>query len=481
MNTTEDLAQLEGRVVNERFRLLRWLGGSKTSSVYLAEFDDNPPRMAALKLVAAIAPDAESRLSGWIAAGRLSHPNLIVVIDCGRCEIDGSQFVYEVMEFAEEVLAEILPVRPLTADETRAMLGPVLSALRYLNAQGCVHGHIKPSNILVVDDRLKLSADAIALSGGDLAERAEMSVYDAPEQARGAVSPAADMWALGMSLVAALTQKPAPWAHGIENDPNIPPGLAEPFAQIAKACLRLDPAQRCTLDELTAILEHPELEHKLEHAIKYQLEPAIEYRPAPPVEASRQQAIEPQDRTNRASNLKAALISLAVVAVIAVAALIVRKSEFPASEPKGAEQQTSAPQTGQTQTPQAAIEKPSPSGRDGQTPGNEMPAGPVPAGARGAGGEGVVKRVIPDVPPAALQSIRGHVDVSVRLTVDGVGDVTEANLESPSRSNYFNRVAVDAARQWKFAAMASEATVAGTWSVHFEFRQDGIDAGAGPE
>ena len=180
MNTTEDLAQLEGRVVNERFRLLRWLGGSKTSSVYLAEFDDNPPRMAALKLVAAIAPDAESRLSGWIAAGRLSHPNLIVVIDCGRCEIDGSQFVYEVMEFAEEVLAEILPVRPLTADETRAMLGPVLDALRYLNARGCVHGHIKPSNILVVEDRLKLSADTIALSGGDRAERAEMSVYDAP-------------------------------------------------------------------------------------------------------------------------------------------------------------------------------------------------------------------------------------------------------------------------------------------------------------
>ncbi len=68
INTAEALSQLEERVVDGRFRLLRWLGGTRTSAVYLTAFDGNPPRMAALKLVTANAPGAEIRLAGWNAA-----------------------------------------------------------------------------------------------------------------------------------------------------------------------------------------------------------------------------------------------------------------------------------------------------------------------------------------------------------------------------------------------------------------------------
>jgi TonB family protein len=58
----------------------------------------------------------------------------------------------------------------------------------------------------------------------------------------------------------------------------------------------------------------------------------------------------------------------------------------------------------------------------------------------------------------------------VRVKVDSTGDVTEAKLESQSGSNYFDRVAVDAARQWKFAT-----GVGGAWQVQFQFRHDGTD------
>ena len=113
MNAAEGLTQLEGRVVNGRFRLLRWLGGSRVSDVFLTTIEGDPSRMAALKLVAATAPEAEARLAGWSAAARLSHPNLIGVIDCGHTEIDDSKFVYEVTDYADEVLSELLPSRPL--------------------------------------------------------------------------------------------------------------------------------------------------------------------------------------------------------------------------------------------------------------------------------------------------------------------------------------------------------------------------------
>lgn len=468
MNAAEGLTQLEGRVVNGRFRLLRWLGGSRVSDVFLTTIEGDPSRMAALKLVAATAPEAEARLAGWSAAARLSHPNLIAVIDSGHTEIDDSKFVYEVTEYADEVLSELLPSRPLTIDEAREMLGPVVNALEFLHAQGYAHGRLKPSNLLVVNDQLKLSGDCIALAAGNAVELAETgapetSVYAAPELGRGAVTPAVDVWALGMTLVAATTQKPAPWERRIQEEPVVPAGIAEPLGQIAKACLRVDPVKRATLVELRAILD-PD---------------SIPLARAPMPE-------EPSlaENSKRAGNWKAALIAVAAVAAVAWAALMVRKAEFPAKGTEDSQQQASAvgkrqttpPESASKRAPRTAREKPSPSGREGQAADSQTASARLPANARGDGRDGVVKRVIPDVLPAAQQSIRGQVNVGVRVTVDGAGDVTDAALETPSGSRYFNRVAVDAARQWRFAAGPG-----GAWTLHFEFRQDGIDAGASRE
>lgn len=465
MDAADGLTQLEGRVVNERFRLLRRLGGSKSSAVYLTAFDDEPPRIAAFKLMAAGAPDADLRVAGWIAAGQLSHRNLIGTFDCGRCQIDDSHFVYQIMEFADEVLDEILPARPLTPDETRAMLGSLLDALQYLGSKGYVHGRLKPSNILVVGDRLMLSRDCIPIDNGPIAEPAEMVVpetsmpetipYEAPELGCGPVTQAVDVWALGMTLVAALTQKPARWEPWSGEAPMIPEGIAEPFGQIAKACLRVDPAERCTLSELRAILDPDS---------------------APLFAARRTEKVEPQELKPRAGNWRAALIAVAAVVVVAGAALVVRKTEFPATGTRSGAEQTSASDSVSTQAPQTAPEKPSPSRPNRRAAAKTKPSPGAVSVFSGAGSRGVLRRVNPDVLPAAQTSIRGHVDVGVRVTVDAAGNVTGAVLESPSRSSYFNRVAVDAARQWRFAGGAG-----GAWKVQFDFRQDGIGSEATQE
>ena len=86
-------------------------------------------------------------------------------------EING--LVYSVTEFAEEVLSEIIPERPLSPRETQEMLSPVLDALIYLHGKGFVHGHLKPSNIMVVGNQLKISGDGLRGHGTRLTNSLE--------------------------------------------------------------------------------------------------------------------------------------------------------------------------------------------------------------------------------------------------------------------------------------------------------------------
>jgi serine/threonine protein kinase len=255
MSSVAVLDALEGRVVSGRFRLEQWLGGSETTSVYATDVGGNPLRKAAIKLISVSEPEAENRLAGWMAAARLSHWNLMNVVDCGRCEFDRKRFVYEATECADEVLAEVLAERPLTADETLTTLRPVLDALEYLHQNGYVHGRLRPSNILVVEDELKLSADCMTADAVPTTlKRYEKDEYEAPETVRGCVNSAADVWALGMTLVAALTQKPARWESWSGLEPAIPTWMPRPFAEVAKNCLAVNPEERCTIKEIRSAL-----------------------------------------------------------------------------------------------------------------------------------------------------------------------------------------------------------------------------------
>src|SRR5260370_12326789 len=118
------------------------------------------------------------------------------------------------MEYAEENLAQFLPQRPLTPAEARDVLTPALDALAYLHAEGLVHGHVRPSNIMAIDDCLKLSSDAIS-SIAEHSESSEASTesgrgavltslrnqtpYDAPQPADPTISPAPNISPLALT------------------------------------------------------------------------------------------------------------------------------------------------------------------------------------------------------------------------------------------------------------------------------------------
>ena len=206
MSNPEEWKKWEGRV-DGKFPLRHWLGGSEHSAVFLTERPGQPSQKAAIKLIAADdAAEADRQLARWRAAAQLSHPHLMRIYEAGRCRLDGTPLLYLLMEYAEEDLSQILPQRPLAPAEVTDLLPPLLDALSYLHSKGFVHGRIKPSNVHAMGDQLKLSADQIVTFAELNSARRRRDVYDAPETAAGIVSPAGDVWSIGVTLVAALTQ-----------------------------------------------------------------------------------------------------------------------------------------------------------------------------------------------------------------------------------------------------------------------------------
>ena len=269
---SESWKQWEGQIVDARFLLRRYLGGSEHSAVFLTE-RGIPPQKVAIKFVQFDELDAELQLFRWKHAAKLSHPHLLRLYESGRCHLGDFDLLYVVMEYAEENLSQFLPQRPLTPAEARDVLTPTLQALAFLHGEGLVHGHVRPSNILAIEDQLKLSSDGIS-SADEHAERSLLpaadpqqpqqtvyaaslrhpSPYDPPEIAKGIVSPAGDIWSLGLTLVEALTQRLPGTPAGVPQDPVVPDTLPAILQDIARHCLHRDPQRRWTVVEIGARL-----------------------------------------------------------------------------------------------------------------------------------------------------------------------------------------------------------------------------------
>ncbi len=132
------------------------------------------------------------------------------------------------------------------------MLPPLLDALTFLHDNQLVQGQLKPSNVLVIDDQVKLASDTIQAAGAAVPGIVRSSVYDAPETASGHRLPAGDMWALGITMVQALTQRLPTWPDGRSQNPVLPEGFPRDFGDLVLSCLHQNPTERPTPQELKA-------------------------------------------------------------------------------------------------------------------------------------------------------------------------------------------------------------------------------------
>src|ERR1700727_1879811 len=246
--------QWVGQLVDGKFRLGDFVGANDRSAVFLTDYEAPGVRKAAIKLIAADSPEAAGLLGRWRHAAQLSHPHLVRILASGRCEFNSTPILYVVMEYADENLSTVLARRPLGPAEARSILGPVVDALSYIHAKGFVHTRIKPSNVMAEEDLLKISSDGLCRIGESSGALGKPSAYDPPEAAGGRISPAGDVWSLGMTLAEALTQRLPSWERTNQAEAALPSGMPPEFVDLARHCLRRDPQLRWSIADIAARL-----------------------------------------------------------------------------------------------------------------------------------------------------------------------------------------------------------------------------------
>lgn len=168
------------------------------------------------------------------AAGRINHPNIVVVHDTG--EEDGRFFI--TMEYVEGRSLQALIERRQSFPLPRVLnlLSQVCSALDTAHKRGVVHRDIKPANILLTaDDTAKITdfgtAKILQIGAGQTATVMGTPSYMSPEQVKGkAVDGRSDIFSLGVILYELITgEKPFPGQnittviYKIVNEEPIPP------------------------------------------------------------------------------------------------------------------------------------------------------------------------------------------------------------------------------------------------------------------
>lgn len=266
-----DGAQLLG----ERYRLIEQLGAGGMSVVWRG-YDEVLGRQVAVKVLASrLASDRAFRHRIRIeaqAAARLCHPNITNVYDYGESEQVGLTVPYVVMELVDgESLTGRLRRGSLPWREAVTIGAEVTSALATAHARGVVHRDVTPGNVMLTATGVKVVDFGISALVGEKEKGPDGALlgtpaYLAPERLdNGQVSPATDVYAVGLLLYRMLTGR-LPWqastttqmlrAH-MYNDPEpMPPvaGLPDEVRDLVSRCLAKRPGDRPATTEVARTL-----------------------------------------------------------------------------------------------------------------------------------------------------------------------------------------------------------------------------------
>ncbi|HEX4584739.1 MAG TPA: serine/threonine-protein kinase [Burkholderiaceae bacterium] len=268
------------------YQLIRELGAGGMAVVWLARAQVDSARAVALKLplLSRLRRDLAGRFEReCLILSQLEHPNIARMYDAGVSE-DG--LPYLALEYVEG--------KPLTSwcDEHRMGLHErlelflqVLDAVQYAHGRQVVHRDLKPSNLLVTDwGQVRLLDFGVAkmlADGGDVVRtdltqlygRMLTPDYASPEQLKGgAISPASDIYALGIVLYELLVgdrpyrikpaSAPALLEHALKDaQVRKPSTQVQSTAAVARATTRDKLARRLRGDVdamvLKALARHP--------------------------------------------------------------------------------------------------------------------------------------------------------------------------------------------------------------------------------
>jgi serine/threonine protein kinase len=198
-----------GVLIDDRHEIERLLGRGEMAEVFRAR-NTATGQSVAIKVLRSVDPQSMARHRGEIEVlSRLHHPGVIGLL--GHGDHDGVPYL--VLELAEgPSLAEVIDIGPLGLDRSISIGRQLAAALAHAHALGVIHRDLKPANVLVGADPM-----GVRLADFGIARFADTSritaaglcmgtaAYLAPEQLKGQVGPAADIYALGLVVLECIT------------------------------------------------------------------------------------------------------------------------------------------------------------------------------------------------------------------------------------------------------------------------------------
>lgn len=206
------------------------------------------------------------------AAGRLSHPNIVVIYEYGE---DG-ETAYIAMAYVEgrELKSYLDSGEEFSLAAICNISGQILSALQYSHVHDITHRDIKPSNIMIMPNGHVMVTD-FGIARLESSELTQVGTaigtpsYMSPEQCMGQrVDGRSDIFSAGIILYQLLTgEKPfagssvASILHKIVQVDPVPPSelnvkIPKAFDEIIKRCLAKSPADRySTAEEFSFVLQ----------------------------------------------------------------------------------------------------------------------------------------------------------------------------------------------------------------------------------
>jgi len=274
-------------VLAGRYRLERLLGAGGMGVVYRArdllheQFGDPDPYIA-LKLMSdelSAAPDASALLySEFTLTRRLHHPNIVRL---HSFEVDTQcQRAFITMELMRGLaLDRLLCERPtgLPCKELCEVVRPLLDAVAHSHAHGVLHGDLKPSNVMLSEEGVRLfdfglgQAEEGILTGLPQLSRSRFNAwtpsYAAPELLEGgALSVSSDLYALACVIYELACGKhpfrrlPSIQARQacLDRELQAPRNLPKHCWPVLRRALAFDPAARLTtVAQLRAAFSEP--------------------------------------------------------------------------------------------------------------------------------------------------------------------------------------------------------------------------------
>jgi tetratricopeptide (TPR) repeat protein/tRNA A-37 threonylcarbamoyl transferase component Bud32 len=263
----------EGTVLAGRFRIVRFVAAGGMGDVYEAEDVELRSRVALKTIQSESIADSRAleRFKREIQyAKRVTHPNVCRIYDLGSHRDGAAETFFLTMELIEgRTLAERLRERgPMAPEEALPLISQMASALSAAHQAGIVHRDFKPSNVILAKNEsgpkaivsdFGLARSSSAEEDASLTDTGRLvgtPAYMSPEQLTGgAITPATDIYALGLVIYEMLTgQKAFPGnttaaalKRLAEPAPSLSkrlPGLDPRWSDTVAKCLELQPERR---------------------------------------------------------------------------------------------------------------------------------------------------------------------------------------------------------------------------------------------